>query len=248
MPTPWLRIAHRGASGTAPEHTCAAFARAVELGVDMIELDVQLTRDAELVVMHDYDLERTTSGFGAVRDRTLAEIRTLDAGRWFGPQFAGQTVLTLAEVLALVGDAARLNVEVKAPRDDWPVLVPRLLETLDRHRAIESTIISCFEPGALAAVREHSDRARLGLLWQDTSFDEAWRWAATLGAVSIHPWWLLVSADVVRAAHTRGLQVLTWTVNDIAAMQELVLQGVDGIISDFPERLSAARDAPANRS
>jgi glycerophosphoryl diester phosphodiesterase len=206
----------------------------------MIELDVQLTRDEQLVVMHDHELERTTTGCGLVRQQTIAEIKALDAGSWFGPQFAGETVLTLPEVLALVGNAARLNVEVKAPRGDWPLLVPRLLGTLDRHRALESTIISCFEPEALAAVREQSDRARLGLLWQNSNFDEAWRWTNALGAVSIHPLWLLVSNDVVHAAHARALKVLTWTVNEVAVISDLVRQGVDGIISDFPERLCAA--------
>jgi glycerophosphoryl diester phosphodiesterase len=240
---PWLRIAHRGASGTAPEHTRAAFVRALELGADMIELDVQLTRDEQLVVLHDRDLERTTNGRGAVREHTLAEIKALDAGSWFGPQFAGETVLSLPEVLVLVGTAARLNLEVKAPRADWPVLAPRLIGTLGRHQAIESTIISCFEPEALSAVRERSDRARLGLLWEHTSFDDAWRWTEQLHTVSIHPLWLLISSDLVRAAHVRHLDVLTWTVNEIAAMQVLIEQGVDGIISDFPERLRVVQTA-----
>ena len=246
---PWLRIAHRGASGTAPEHTRAAFVRALDIGVDMIELDVQLTRDEQLVILHDHELERTTNGRGLVRDQTLAEIKSLDAGSWFGPEFAGETVLTLSEVLGLVGTAARLNVEVKASCADCAVLVPRLIHTLDRCQAIESTIISCFEPEALSVVREHSDRARLGLLWQNADFDEAWRWAAGLDAVSIHPLWVLISSDVVHAAHTRALKVLTWTVNEIAAVKALVRQGVDGIMSDFPERLHAVSEAsPSNQS
>lgn len=237
----WLRIGHRGASGSAPEHTGAAFRRALDLGVDMIELDVQLSRDEELVVMHDLELERTTNGRGAVRDHTLAELKALDAGSWFGPQFAGEAILTLSEVFALIGTAARLNVEVKAPSADWPLLAPRLIDTLDRYQAIGSTIISCFEPDALVTVREHSDRARLGLLWQNSDVADAWRWAKEIHAISFHPLWLLVSVDIVRAAHDRGLDVLTWTVNDLAAMRALVQQGVDGIISDFPERLRAAQ-------
>lgn len=243
MATPWLRIAHRGASGTAPEHTRAAFVRALKLGADMIELDVQLTRDEQLVVLHDQDLARTTNGCGAVRDHTLAEIKALDAGSWFGAQFAGETVLSLPEVLALVGTAARLNVEVKAPRGDWLLLAPLLIGTLGRHQALDSTIISCFEPEALSVIRARSDRARLGLLWEHTDFDDAWRWAEQLHAASIHPLWLLISSDLVRAAHVRHLDVLTWTVNDLAIMQALVGHGVDGIISDFPERLRAAQAA-----
>lgn len=214
----------------------------------MIELDVQLSRDEQLVVMHDRELERTTNGHGAVGSHTLAEIKALDAGGWFGPQFVGETVLTLPEVLALVGNAARLNVEVKAPRADWPVLAPRLIATLDSYQALESTIISCFEPDALSAVRERSDRAQLGLLWQTADFDDAWRWAKALDAVSIHPLWLLVTSEVLHAAHVRALKVMTWTVNEIAVMNALVRQGVDGIISDFPERLRAANDKRSNES
>ena len=128
------------------------------------------------------------------------------------------------------------------------MLAPRLIDTLGRYQAIESTIISCFEPEALSVVRERSDRARLGLLWQNASFDEAWRWADVLGAVSIHPLWVLVSTDLVHAAHARGLEVLTWTVNELALMKHLVRQGVDGIISDFPERLRAAQASKRPRS
>jgi len=209
----------------------------------MIELDVQLTRDEKLVVLHDDTLERTTNGRGAVRDHTLAEIKGLDAGSWFAPQFEGEPVLTLPEVLALVGTAARVNVELKSPRPDWPVLVPLVLSTLAHHRAMESTIVSCFEPEALSLVRQRSVAARLGLLWQNPVVDEAWRWADDLGAVSIHPHWLLASHDLVRVAHARGVAVITWTVNEIEVMLELVRRGVDGIISDFPERLSVARNA-----
>jgi len=232
----WLRIAHRGASGSAPEHTRAAFERALQLGVDMIELDVQLSRDGELVVMHDLELQRTTNGAGTVRERPFAEIKALDAGAWYGPQFVAQRVLCLDEVIEIVGTRARLNVEIKAPADDWAALATALLKTLRSHGLIATTIISCFEPGALAIVHECDSGARLGLLWHQTEFSEAWQWARRLNAVSLHPYWMLVSADLVHAAHTCGLQVVTWTVNDVDRMRDLVRIGVDGIISDHPER------------
>ena len=239
MDRSWLRIAHRGASGAAPELTRAAFARALEIGVDMIELDVQLTRDEQLVVLHDATLERTTDGRGAVAAHTLAELKQLDAGSWFAPAFAGERVLSLQDVFDLVGTRARLNVEIKAPAAEWAVLVPNLLATLARYQAIESTVVSCFEPDALGAVRGCSDRARLGVLWSHAQFDEAWRWAAEVHAVALHPLWLLASAEVTGAAHARGLDVLVWTVNDPAAMRALLVHGVDGIMSDFPERFAA---------
>lgn len=232
----WLRVAHRGASGSAPEHTRPAFERALALGVDMIELDVQLSRDHELVVIHDLDLPRTTSGNGLVREHDFADLKRLDAGIWFGKDFVGLRLMSLAEVIDIVGTRARLNVEVKAPAPDWPALATTLMRLLSAHGLVDSTIISSFEPEALGAVRQQSPDAKLGLLWQRPDFAEAWQWSGALGATSIHPHWCLVSADVLCAARALRLQVVTWTVNDVSTMVELVCQGVDGIISDFPER------------
>jgi len=171
----WLRIAHRGASGSAPEHTRPAFERALELGVDMIELDVQLSRDGQLVVIHDYDLQRTTGASGAVREWSFADIKRLDAGTWFGVPFAGEHVLSLDEVIDIVGTRARLNVEIKAPEADWSALAATLTGTLQRRGVLDETIISCFEPAALAAVRHCTPTARLGVLWQQTEFGAAAR-------------------------------------------------------------------------
>jgi len=234
----WLRIAHRGASGSTPEHTRPAFEKALALGVDMIELDVQLSRDGELVVLHDEDLQRTTTGQGVVRDQRLVDLKTLDAGSWFAPQFAREPVLTLDEVIELVDARARLNVEVKAAAADFAAAAERLIAILRRRGIMETTLLSSFEGAALAALRDRSAGARLGVLWQQPDFSDAWRLAQELAAESIHPHWLLVSAEMIAQAHERGLRVLTWTVNDIGAMRGLVGLGVDGIMSDFPERFA----------
>jgi glycerophosphoryl diester phosphodiesterase len=242
MARPWLRIAHRGASGDAPEHTRPAFARAVDAGVDMIELDVQLSRDHRLVVMHDLDLARTTNGQGTVRDHTLAELQRLDAGSWFGPQFAGEPVLSLDEVIDIVATRARLNVEVKAPAADWAPLAANLIAMLRARGVLEATVISSFEMQALATVRAEASDARLGVLWQSPDLDAAWAAAQELRATSIHPYWMLASPQVIETAHARGLEVLTWTVNDVAVMRTLVEHGIDGIISDFPTRFAGLCD------
>jgi glycerophosphoryl diester phosphodiesterase len=234
----WLRIAHRGASGSAPEHTHAAFERALALGVDMIELDVQLSRDGELVVMHDLNLDRTTSGHGALRAREFAALKALDAGSWFAPEFAGERVLSLREVLQLVGRRARLNAEIKAPPADWADLARRLVDLLCEFEALRSSVISCFEPEALEKVRRLTPDARLGVLWQHSDFSDAWRWAHTLGAVSVHPHWTLVSEAVMHTARVQGLSIMAWTVNEVETMRRLIQMGVDGIISDLPERFS----------
>ncbi len=239
MSASWWRIAHRGASGSAPEHTRPAFERALALGVDMIELDVQCARDGELMVIHDRDLGRTTTGSGPVRTYDAADLRTLDAGGWFAPRFAGERILTLTEVLDLVGTRARLNVEIKAPAEDWERLGVRLLHDLQQAAALETTVISCFDPRALACLRQLSPDAHLGLLWQRADVEAAWPLARALRAWSLHPHWTLVSADVLATAHAAGLRVMAWTVNDVQVMRALVARGIDGIMSDFPERFAA---------
>ncbi len=148
----------------------------------------------------------------------------------------------MQEVIEIAAHRARLNVEIKAPAADWPVLAPKLAELLGARRLLDATIISCFEPAALMVVRDCAAGAQLGLLWQRPDVSEAWEWARALRPVSFHPHWALVSAATVEAAHVRALQVLTWTVNDADAMRNLVAQGVDGIISDFPERFVELND------
>ena len=240
----WLKIAHRGAAGTRPELTRPAFERALELGVDMIELDVHLTRDQALVVLHDRELGRTVRGRGFVRDHTLAELTSRDAGAWFGPAYVGTPVPSLGDVLDLTRDKAALNVEIKSPETDWSATASVLIELLVAKQRLESTIISSFELGALRAVRARSPSARVGVLWQNTELDPMWRDADVLQARSVHPHWSLVDAPLLATAHARDLAVIVWTVNDPLAMRRLAGLGVDGIISDYPERFSEAATIP----
>src|SRR4029453_18395946 len=153
-------IAHRGASGTCPENTLPAFRRAVALGVPMVELDVQLTRDGHPVVIHDSTLERTTSGYGAVRRRTLAEIAALDAGRWFAPAFAGTRVPTLGDVLATI--PIRINVELKAIGGDG--LEHRALQAVEEAGALGRVVFSSFDPSTLERLRALPGGGEWGVL------------------------------------------------------------------------------------
>jgi len=235
----WWRIAHRGASGVAPEHTRAAFELALTAGIDMIELDVQLTRDGVLAVIHDETLDRTTSGHGAVREQTWDQIRRLDAGGWFHPGFAGAAVLRLEEVLDLIRDRARLNVEIKATPADWQTVTRRLRDVLGAAQLLDSVLISSFHMEVLCMMRAACPAVQLGVLWHQLPLDRALEWAARLGAAAVHPWVELVDAPLVAGAHAAGLRVIAWTVNDTARMRQLIACGVDGIISDHPERFAA---------
>jgi len=229
---PPLVIAHRGASGTCPENTLVAFARAAALGAHMIELDVQLTRDGEVVVMHDWTLERTTDGAGAVSDRTLAEIRRLDAGAWFGPAFRGTRVPTLAEVLAAVG--LPVNVELKPVGDDG--LEARALAVVESAGALARVVFSSFDAGALERLCARTARATLAVLWDEGPVADAVARAERVGARALHLRKDRTSPDALAAAAAAGLPVRAWTVNERGEMDRLVAAGVEGIFTDFPER------------
>src|SRR5438105_4527494 len=241
-----LRIAHRGASGHCPENTRASFLRAIELGADMVELDCQRTRDGAVVVIHDETLDRTTTGKGRVRDRTLKEIKALDAGSWFGAEFAGEEVLTLEEAVDLLRGQVELNLEIKG--EDAPgrleiqcVGIVRSLRFFDR------TVFSSFTPARMRLVRDLGEDARIGILVdRGGSWNAALALAAELGGEAIPPERTLVRAATVPEAHRLSLEVRTWPVNRPNDIVSLAALGVDGIFSDYPERLlhfTAARSA-----
>lgn len=234
----WLRVGHRGAAGTRPELTLPSFERAVEVGVDMIEIDVQLTSDRRLVVLHDRELGRTVRARGPVRERSLAELRAMDAGSWFGPEYAGVSVPSLEEVLDFTAGRVELNVEIKSPEPDWRGTAEELAALLGAKGRLATTVISSFSMGALAAVRALVPAARLGVLWHAAEIEAMWTNAAVLAAELVHPHWALVDAALVEAAHARALRLVTWTVNDPRHMAVLAAFGVDGIISDYPERFA----------
>jgi glycerophosphoryl diester phosphodiesterase len=234
----WQRIAHRGAAGTRPELTAVAFERAIDIGVDMIELDVQLTRDGRLAVLHDLVLGRTVTGTRSVRDCDLAELQQLDAGSWFAAEYAGARVPSLDEVLEQARGRVALNIEIKSPSGDWEATAQALLQAFDAGGGSGSALVSSFAMGALRAVRAASSVVRLAVLWHQPDIAAAFRHATALGAEAIHPHQALADGELIAAAHRRHLAVNTWTVNEPWRMRELIDLGVDGIISDFPERFA----------
>ncbi len=236
-PGTFLRIAHRGASGRAPENTHAAFAAALEIGVDAIELDCQLTADGVPVVIHDETLERTTSGIGPVGAKRWDEIAALDAGAWRGAAFAGERVPRLADVLTQLAGRVVLNIEIKSARDVGTIEKP-LVELVAAHDALPWVIFSSFHERAVRNVRAASADAALGILWDRRPAAGALALADELHARCIVPSRRLVTPEVVAAAHARELGVWVWTVNDVAEMRRLVAAGVDALFSDCPERFA----------
>jgi len=233
---PVLDIAHRGASGHAPEHTFAAYDLALKMGADYIEQDLQMTADGVLVVLHDETLDRTTDCTGPVKATTLAEIKQCDAGSWFGAKFAGQRVPTLDEVFDRYGTKARYYIETKSP-EIYPGMEEALLAALDRHRLRTSVLIQSFAPESLLKI--HQLDPALPLIQLTTAGARLLAQLPLISqyAVGIGPSMGDVDADTIAAAHAQGLDVHPYTVNETADMQRLIAMGADGMFTNFPDRL-----------
>ena len=227
-----LNIAHRGASGTFPENTLSAFRAAIDAGADMCELDVQLTRDAAVVVIHDETVNRTTDGAGEVAALTLEEIQRLDAGAKFkGGKVKTERIPTLDEVFAVISGKCGLNIELKGGGVE-----ARVAAIMQARNAFADSIVSSFNWDYLKKIQTLHFNIRIALLAEEKPVDLMMN-AVAMRAHAINPRWDMVTADLCKAAHERGLKVYTWTVDADARMRALAECGVDGIMTNYPERL-----------
>jgi glycerophosphoryl diester phosphodiesterase len=243
MRAPWV-IAHRGASGHAPENTLAAFERAVELGAAFIETDLHLTRDAHFVAIHDLTLERTTNGRGAVREHTLAQLRELEAGFWYDRKYMGERIPTIEEILAFARRhdiVMYLELKYEAAWGMHHALVGALRDPQDSAR----TVVISFDPSTLASLRRLDATIMTGLLVEEKTADIV-KAAIDVGARQLCPRSALVTRDVVEEAHRSDVHVAAWTVNDPEEMRTLIAAGVDGLMTDFPDRLRSVIASPAS--
>ena len=232
-----LVIAHRGASAEAPENTIAAFERALELGADAIELDVHLSKDDQPMVIHDFTLERTTDGAGAVRALTVRELKRLDGGAWFGTAFRGQRLQTLQEVLERFRNRAHLWIELKGGSSLYPGIEERVVGLLEVYDVLERTLVQCFDVGALRALRALSREVRLGVLVDHRPIDPETDLAPGLDAIC--PSVAILGAGERAAIRAAGRECHVWTVNEPTLMDRLVAWDVEGIITDRPDLLRA---------
>ncbi|HEV8308347.1 MAG TPA: glycerophosphodiester phosphodiesterase family protein [Methylomirabilota bacterium] len=236
-----LLIAHRGACAVAPEHTIAAYEAAIEAGADALELDVHLTADDQLVVIHDGRLERTTNGRGVVREHTARELKRLDAGRWFGRQFRGQRIQTLPEVLERFRDRSAFGIELKGGSHFYPAIEERLLTVLQIYGVTDRTLVASFDHHALRKCRDLDADIRLGALVVGRLLaPSALAPAGVLNALCLPA--ELTTAPDVGAAREAGLDCYLWVVNDPARAREVAEWGVAGIITDRPELLRPVLD------
>jgi glycerophosphoryl diester phosphodiesterase len=239
-------LGHRGWSAEYPENTCLAFEKALELGIDGIEFDVQLTRDGMPVIIHDARVDRTTDGTGRVSELTVEALRPFNAAakKQTTHVLGFQPIPTLGEVLKAaysVHPCALCNSEIKVHEGDGKDVIDETLRSLQEHPYAQNILFSSFHHGCLTYLRERDSQARIGLLFEQTPVD-AWYVANHLQASSIHLNHRFATPDLMKACHDRGFQVCVWTVDEPSEIERFTVQGVDILITNTPDR--ALRRAP----
>lgn len=217
-----LRIAHRGARAYALENTLLAFQKALALGCDAIELDIQLSKDNALVVIHDDSVSRTTNASGLVKDLTLLELQKLG-------------IPSLQDVLDFIAKRCMINIEIKANHvfDSLHTIIEKAVADGWEYSQL---LVSCFNHDALRYMRKLNTDIYIGVL-TETSIAEALETAKELNAYAVHPDYVLLDKTSCEAIQQAGFKVFPWTVNDIEAIQNMKTIGVDGIMSDYPDRV-----------
>ncbi len=229
-PSQPLVIAHRGASGYRPENTLSAFQLAVDQRADMIEIDLHLSRDDAIVVRHDGNLANLGLS-RELRATDLVKIRSLDAGE-------GESIPTLDEVLDRFGSEVAFNLEIKSASDGaYPGLEAAALRAVENRGLLASTLFSSFCDGVLGRLRAMSSEARLAVLVSARRPAGALERARAVGAEALNPWFGLASTDLIDAAHAEGFAVYPYTVDEPAELRRCLDVGVDGLFTNYPDRL-----------
>ncbi|MEK7806824.1 MAG: glycerophosphodiester phosphodiesterase family protein [Chloroflexota bacterium] len=242
-----LIIAHRGDQSTAPENTLAAFRRALSAGADGVELDVRLTLDGQLVVFHDRRLDRTSNGSGLVSEHTLAEVKSLDVGAWFGPKFRREIAPTLDEVFETLPRGFLVNVEMKVVINGIKLIARRVAETIIRHQRLSSTLVASFNPMALCYLRKIEPRITRGYIWsKHHPLPIRARWFSPL--VQAH--WYDPADDTYcprlhRRLQRRGKRVLAWDVDFGGDFSMMASARLDAVVTEHLDTMVARKRALA---
>lgn len=236
---PVMVVAHRGFSGVAPENTLAAFKKAIEVGSDMIELDVCLSKDGEVVVIHDETLERTTSGKGRVIDLTLGELKKLDAGSKFHSSFSGEKIPCLREVLEMAKGKVLVNIELKkGDYGKWTIfdLADRALREVEMAGMVDQVLFSSFDPIALERILKKNQAVPVAYL-----YNRPWNFPREV--TDGRPFFTLncrksvLTSENISRAHQEGIRIGVYTLNTEEEMERFIDLKVDAIITDHPDRL-----------
>jgi len=238
-----LLIAHRGLSARYPENTMAAFRAAAEAGAEMLELDVGLSADGQVVVLHDVTLERTTTGSGELERHPWSTLKDLDAGSWFAPEFAGERLPLLAQVLDELGGRIAINIEIKPEASSGQAEggIEQKVAALVAERGLQPrVVVSSFLPAAVARIKQADPAIRTAVLYHTELHYEAPRIVELYGADGLHLNHAHLTAETVQALHDKGFYVGVYTVNDAGELRRMAAMGVDGVFVDDVEAARAA--------
>ena len=230
-------IAHRGAAAVRPENTMIAFKKAMELGADAIETDVQLTKDGHLVLIHDESLDRTTNGKGWVKEYTLQELKKLDAGSWFSSRYSTEKIPTVDELFTLIHSSPMwVNIEIKDGFFLYPGIEERLIQKIKEYQMMTRVIVSSFNHFSLMKFHTLAPEIKTAILYMG-GIKEPWNYAKKIGAKGLHPYYPILNKEAIRHAHQEGFTVYPFTVDRLEEMERLIELGVDGMITNVPDQL-----------
>lgn len=236
-----LIIAHRGASGSAPENTIAALRKAVTEGADAVECDVRLTNDKQIVVIHDATLRRTTSGRGYVSDHPLETLRSFDAGSWFHRSFAGERIPTLKEVLECIDGRVGLNIEIKSVPNKTAAkdIVQSCLTIIRKFRAHHYVLLTSFQHSLLKLIKQYDPSALVGLLYHPfhhggkSPIRLAQRYDAGVSVCAVR----FLRKAIVVEAHRHNIAVAAYTVNNRRQLKRCLTFGIEAIVTNVPGKM-----------
>lgn len=229
--------AHRGSSGTHPENTIAAFYEAASLTIHGVEFDVHLTKDSELVVIHDESIDRTSDGTGFVKDMTLAELKAFDFGSWFSPDFKGQTIPTLNEVLQVFAETTHhLNIELKSDIFPYEGMVEMVIAVISEMGLDSQVVLSSFDHGAIRTAKQLAPHIETAALFMEVLVEPV-DYMQAIPADALHLFFPTALRPSIRQVLEAGTTVRTFTVNEEQYAQALKDVGVTAIFTDLPEKM-----------
>ena len=229
--------AHRGSSGTHPENTIAAFKAAAKLPVYGVEFDVHMTKDHELVVIHDEKIDRTSSGTGFIKDMTLAELKEYDFGSWYSKKFKQETIPTLREVLYVFKDTHHhLNIELKSDVFPYEGMEQAIIQMLIDYRLEARVVISSFNHEMIRDFKQMAPSIETAILFMEVMI-EPHKYAEVIGADALHTFFPTVLRKMGVEAIASGKKVRVFTVNEEKYAGLLKQVGVDAIFTDYPEKM-----------
>jgi glycerophosphoryl diester phosphodiesterase len=233
-----LNIAHRGFSGKFPENTMRAFAEAVAAGCDGIETDLHMTKDGVLVLCHDETIDRTTDGTGYIVEYNYSDLCKFDAGLKCGKEFANEKIPSLDELLEfMIGKDLLINLELKNNIINYKDMEEKVVEKIYEYKLEKSVILSSFNHYSMVKAKEVDCKIKTGLLYAASLYN-VHEYAEELNADAVHPYYPSVfDENIVKNIHEKGIVINAYTVNEEADMKRLISLGIDGIITNYPDKL-----------